>query len=389
MRALIIGGGIAGLASALALERVGVFATVHEAHPRSGEDIGAFLTIAGNGMRSLDRLGAAEAVAETGFALTELRLSAPDGDVQAERRLDAPGDPLSRFRCLRRADLRRALHDEAVRRGIPVRQGERFVSARHDGQGGVSAVFSGGGEVSGEVLVGADGLGSSVRSYVDPGRGGAAGIRYAGQNIFYGYTRDHEPPHARGRIDMIRGEGWFFGYTVSPEGEVFWFARLSAPELTRGELSSPEPGAWERRLMPVLGEAPVPARIVEATGERVMATNAHDTVPGAPWRKGSALLVGDAAHAASPATGQGASMAAEDAVVLAKALRDCDGTDAALTAYEQVRRGRAEENVRRSRDMSLERPVEPVDPETARRREEELSRALDWDIPLTALTVRP
>lgn len=383
MRAVIVGGGIAGLAAALALDRIGAQSSVHEAHPRSGEDIGAFLTIAGNGMRALDRLGAAERVAGAGFALTDLRLSGPGGEVVAERRLDTPGDPLSRFRCLRRADLRRALYEEALYRGVRVRRRERFTSPRDDGNGGVAAVFSGGGEAAGDVLLGADGLGSTVRGHVAPGQGGAAGCRYAGQNIYYGYTREHEPPHASGRIDMIRGAGWFFGYTVSPEGEVFWFARLSARELARGELSAPEPGVWARRLMPALGDAPVPARIVEATGDRVMATNAHDIPPGGPWRKGKALLIGDAAHAASPATGQGASMAAEDAVVLAKALRDRNGVDAALTAYERVRRHRVEENVRRSHAMSRERPVDPVDPETARRDEEALTRALDWDTPLT------
>ncbi|MDA2810668.1 FAD-dependent monooxygenase [Nocardiopsis sp. RSe5-2] len=389
MRAVIVGGGIAGLAAALALDRIGAQSSVHEAHPRSGEDIGAFLTIAGNGIRALDRLGAAERVAEAGFELTDLRLSGPGGEVLADRRLDTDGDPLSRFRCLRRADLRRALHDEALSRGVRVRQRERFTSARSDGHGGVAAVFSGGGEATGDVLLGADGLGSSVRGHVAPGHGGAAGCRYAGQNVYYGYTREHEPPHARGRIDMIRGTGWSFGYTVSPEGEVFWFARLSARELARGELSAPEPGAWARRLVPALGDAPVPVRIVEATGDRVMATNAHDVPPGGPWRRGRALLIGDAAHAASPATGQGASMAAEDAVVLAKALRDNPGADAALAAYERARRHRVEENVRRSHAMSRERPVAPADPETARREEEALARALDWDTPLAEAHTDP
>ncbi|GAA2277245.1 hypothetical protein GCM10010430_73890 [Kitasatospora cystarginea] len=102
------------------------------------------------------------------------------------------------------------------------------------------------------------------------------------------------------------------------------------------------------------------------------------------------VLIGDAAHAASPATGQGASMALEDAVVLAKALRDADTTASALDCYELHRRPRVEQNITVSAQLtaSRTRPPGSSGPQAqdsarpASRVDDELIRLLDWDTPL-------
>lgn len=402
MRILIIGGGIAGTAAALALDKAGLEVSVHEAHPDSGADIGAFLTLAGNGMLALAQLGAAEVVARAGFELTAMRLTSDTGSVVSTVPLGETDDPLQRFRCLRRAELGAVLRAEAVRRGIDIRYGERFVTATEH-EGGVRARFADGSSAHGDLLLGADGIHSAVRPLTDPD---AQEPRYAGQRVFYGYTTDAAPPNEPGRIEMLRGSTAAMGYAVSPAGETFWFARVSAEELSDAEIAETTPSQWRERLLPLLRPDATPAAdIVAATRSRLMVTNARDLSTVTRWRTRRMLLVGDAAHAASPATGQGASMALEDAVVLAKSLRDAPDTASALARYEQLRRPRVERNIIDSARLTSRRPPgrlqraldgyrakwrsrsgAPADaePSSEAPSDSELARQLDWDTPLTA-----
>jgi FAD-dependent urate hydroxylase len=142
---------------------------------------------------------------------------------------------------------------------------------------------------------------------------------------------------------MVFGKRAFFGYTVSPSGEIWWFANPpSARELTRSELvASTE--EWKRRLIDLFVDDATPAvEIIRATAGELAGTNQYD-MPSVPtWHRGPMVIVGDAAHATSPSSGQGASMAIEDAVVLAKCLRDLPDVSRAFAAYEQLRRERVE-----------------------------------------------
>lgn len=383
MRVLIIGGGIAGSAAALALHQAGLRPAVYEAHPDDGADIGAFLTLASNGMRALGQIGAAQAVAEAGFPLTGLRLLDASGAVLTDGPLGAHDHPLTRFRCLRRAELGAVLQREVRRRGIPISHGARLVSVTEDGTG-VVAGFADGRSAGGDLLIGADGLNSTVRALLSP-----AEPRYAGQKVFYGYTTDAAPPtpNRAGVITMVRGSATAFGYACSPVGEVFWFARVSGPPVSDAEIADATPARWRDLLVPLLRPDATPAaELVAATSDRLMVTNACDLHLGQPWRTRRTVLIGDAAHAASPATGQGASMALEDAVILAKALRDAPTTAAALADYERLRRPRVENNIVASAALSAGRTPPPNDgrERPAALTDDELIRQLDWTTPLPA-----
>ncbi|WP_329599594.1 FAD-dependent monooxygenase [Streptomyces pseudovenezuelae] len=376
-RVLVIGGGIAGTATALALHKAGFEAVVHEAHPDSAEDIGAFLTLASNGMRALAQLDASAAVTAIGFPLTSLRLLDDTGTEQAHAPMGEVSDPLLHYRCLRRGDLNAALQAEAGRRGVTVRHGARLVSVE-EGPDQVTALFADGTTATGDLLIGADGLNSAVRRSVSPGTRPC----HAGQYVFYGYTRTASPPGADACITMVRGSGAAFGYAVSPDGETYWFARVTGDPLPAEELAQGTPARWRDLLLPLLRKDATPAaELVAATGEELMVTNATEIPTGTPWRSGRILLIGDAAHAASPATGQGASMALEDAVVLAKSLRDAPDPDAALTLYETLRRPRVEHNITVSGNISRGTPTPSA---AARPSDEDLARLLEWDTDLWA-----
>ncbi|MET7689499.1 FAD-dependent monooxygenase [Streptomyces sp. NPDC005483] len=371
-RVLVIGGGVAGTAAALALHKAGYEAVVHEAHPDSAEDIGAFLTLASNGMRALAQLDASAAVTAIGFPLTSLRVLDDTGKEMAHAPMGEVTDPLLHYRCLRRGDLNTALQWEARRRGIPVRHGARLASVE-DGPDGVTAHFTDGSTATGDLMIGADGLNSAVRRSIAPG----TRPFYAGQYVFYGYTRAAAPPGTPACITMVRDSRAAFGYAVSPDGEAYWFARVSGDPLPAEQLAQSTPDHWRDLLLPLLREDATPAAgLVAATGDDLMVTNATEIPTGTPWRSGRTLLIGDAAHAASPATGQGASMALEDAVVLAKSLRDAPDTESALALYETLRRPRVEHNITVSGNISRGTHAPSA---TARPSEEDLARLLEWD----------
>lgn len=384
---IVVGGGIAGSGAALALHKAGFDVTVYEAHPDSAEDIGAFLTLASNGMRALAQMDASDAVTAIGFPLTSMRVLDDTGAELAQVPLGEAGTPHLRYRCLRRGDLNAALQAEVVRRGIDIRHGKRLVSV-DDGPDTVTAHFADGSTATGHLLIGADGLNSTVRHLISPD----ARPTYAGQQVFYGYTGEAPEADRPETITMVRGSSVAFGYTVSPEGETYWFARVCDAPLATDALAEATPARWRDRLLPPLRKDATPAAdLVAATPDQLMVTNATELPTGTPWRSGRVLVIGDAAHAASPATGQGASMALEDAVVLAKSLRDAPDTESALARYERLRRPRVEHNITVSGNISRGTHTPsgpgPGGPGTRgasadRPGDDDLIRQLEWDTDL-------
>ncbi|MEF3113616.1 FAD-dependent oxidoreductase [Streptomyces chrestomyceticus] len=383
-RILVVGGGIAGTATALALHKAEFDVVVHEAHPDSAEDIGAFLTLASNGMRALAQLGAADAVTSVGFPLRSLRLLDDRGSEVAHAPMGEADDALLRYRCLRRGELNAALQAEAVRRGVPIVHGARLVSFEN-GPHRVSARFADGSDATGDLLIGADGVHSTLRRSIAPGVEPVS----AGQRVFYGYTRSAPVADETGHITMVRGSNASFGYAVSPDRETYWFARVATETLPAEEPVSGPSRRREQLVALLRADATPAADIVAASTDGIMATNATEIPPGIPWHSGRTLIIGDAAHAASPATGQGASMALEDAVVLAKSLRDAPDAERAFALYEACRRPRVEHNITVSGQISRGTRTPPRTgsaPSPRRPGDDALIAQLDWDTDLRTVS---
>ncbi|MEK8109652.1 FAD-dependent monooxygenase [Micromonospora sp. M12] len=160
--AIVIGGGIAGPVTALALRRAGIIATVYEAYPTMASGIGGTLALAPNGMAALRAVGAHEAV--TAIATPIGRSAMAVG----RRHLDMPTlagvPPLN---VVHRAELYQVLHDRAAAEGVPFAYGKRLVDAEQT-DGGVTARFEDGSAATADILVGADGIRSTVRGLIDP-----------------------------------------------------------------------------------------------------------------------------------------------------------------------------------------------------------------------------
>ncbi|MFD7061168.1 FAD-dependent monooxygenase [Streptomyces sp. NPDC059906] len=318
MHALVIGGGVAGPATAVALRSIGAEVTVCEARPREETHLGLWVMVAPNGLAALDALGLGQVAVRQSLAGTV----GPSG-----------------FVPMRRAGLYRLLREAAVARGARMEYGRKLVDATTTADG-VVARFADDASLVGDLLIGCDGIHSRTRSIIDP----AAPVpRYIPLLNLGGFASGVDAPGVPAQLRFVPSRKGFFGYTVSGRREVWWFANLPwATEPGRGELAAMSRDSLTERLLDTFAEAPsFVADVMRATHTDLYALPTHDlpTVP--TWSRDRLVILGDAAHATTPTSGQGSSMALEDAVVLAKCLRDLPWPQA-RARYEQLRRQRVE-----------------------------------------------
>jgi FAD-dependent urate hydroxylase len=357
-KALIAGGGIAGPVTAMALQRAGIDAEVFEAHAPGTGDAGSYLTVASNGLDALRAVGADKPVLAAGFPTpVNVLLSGTGrrlGTVSNGGRL-ADGTV---SHTVKRPRLYQALHEEAVGRGIRVHYGKRLAGAEPAAGGGVVAAFDDGTRVSGDLLVGADGIHSVTRRLIDPA---APSGRYVGLVNFGGYTPGSAGSGEPGAWHMIFGRRAFFGHVADPDGGTVWFANVPRPAVSPAERAATTGEQWRRQLLELFAGDAGPARDLIADGFLELAGDSTHDLPSVPaWHRGPMVIIGDAAHAPSPTSGQGASMAAEDAVVLAKSLRDRPDISEALATYEGLRRRRVERIVAQGARTSSAKTPGPV-----------------------------
>ena len=288
--ALVAGGGIAGAATALALQKAGLEPVVLEARPGRAGGEGAFLTLGSNGLEALRQLGADAPALAAGFPTPAMTLRSGTG-----KRLGAvpastarPGGAVSR--TLMRSELAALLLAEAERRGIRVEHGRRLAGAEEAG-GRVLARFADGGSAEGDLLIGADGVHSVARRVIDPE---APRPRYGGLLNTGGRARGVRSAAEPGHYELIFGRRAFFGHVTAPDGEVWWFANLPRPEEpTAEELRALHGGDLRARLLSDFEDDAGPATaLIEAGGEPMPVSPIH-SIPHLPrWHRGRMLVVG-------------------------------------------------------------------------------------------------
>ncbi|MEP7001037.1 MAG: FAD-dependent monooxygenase [bacterium] len=358
-RAFVIGGGIAGPVSALALRRAGIDAVVFEARP-AGSASGAWLTVAVNGLDALGALddhaaegpSVRERVVAAGFPSRVIELRSGTGKRLGTVPIGGELADGTTTVTLTRAALIAALHEAARLRGVRIEHGKRLVSVERAAGGGVTVRFDDGTTDTADLLIGADGVHSRVRALIDPG---ASAPRLRGLGNIAGYVEASAAMSALGEMPersedfaMLFGKRAFFGHVKAPDGAVWWFANPpAAREWTRDEIDAFGTTAGRERLARLFDDDRAPAAaLIRATPRLVGASNTYD-LPRVPcWSDGRMVLVGDAAHAVSPSSGQGASLAIEDAVELARCLRDLPSIERAFGVYEACRRPRVERVIR-------------------------------------------
>lgn len=343
---LIIGGGIAGPVLALFLKKAGIASTVFEAYPERRETGGA-LGLAPNGVGVLAELGLAKEVIAGGTVFAAMEFRRPDGrriGIASNGTYDQPAVTLSRAR------LHQITLAAAKRQGIAIRYGKRLRDIEETASE-VIARFEDGSEARGSVIVGADGINSRLREIViaDGPKPEFTGLVGPGGFV----PRSVIPmasPEDEQRMVLYYGPGVFVGYGLGdrsdPDGAFWWTALERDAPLGDGERAAMTLKAvraevlarserWDERLL----------SIIDATTSFVPPLNLFDVASLPRWSKGRAVLIGDAAHAVSPHSGQGASLALEDAICLARQLRDKPDHAEAFADFEAERRERAEKIV--------------------------------------------
>ena len=327
---LIIGGGIGGLAAALALRRVGIEAAVFERAPEV-QEVGAGLSLWTNAMLALRALGveqevlACSAVIERSVVTTREGRRVSESDIGAASR--AAGAPSV---CVHRANLQRVLADALGRERIRL---DSPCVALEAERGGVVAHFAGERSARGRLLIGADGIRSVVRAQLR----GEVAPRYAGYLAWRGIAPMLVPECPPGMTLLVLGLGAQFGVFPCGVGQTYWFAVNNGPA---GSL--PDRAAWKQEVVRRFAgwPAPISALLAGTPDQAVLLNDVVDRPPTWPWGNGPVTLLGDAAHPTTPNLGQGACQALEDAVVLADLLRRRGLIPAALREYEQARRER-------------------------------------------------
>lgn len=334
--ALVIGGGIAGPVCALALRKGGVETTVFEAYRPGSNGIGGALALEPNGLTALDSVGAGDAVRAVAdpvvrsmMAMNNKLVNVPPGPAGTEPR-----------RAMRRDDLHRALHDVALAAGVSIVHHKRLVGVE-ERPADITATFEDGSTATADVLIGADGIHSRVRTLIDPN---APGPDYAGVLGFGSYVQadlDIEP----GTIVFAFGRRAYYIYWKERNGLIAWGANLPWKEyLTFTEARAVPAQQWVDRLRETYaGDRPGELLAGLTTPENLVCTGALHSMPPVPrWHRHRMVLVGDAVHAPSNSTGQGASLAIESALEVARCLGELSDHTAAFAEYERVRRPRVE-----------------------------------------------
>jgi len=321
-RAIVIGAGPGGLCTALALRQAGYTPVVCEAMPEMRE-VGSGLTLWPNALTALELLGVGtirDGVAPLRGIAMKRHTGAPIFFVPCEGAIGWAA-------ALHRAELQAKL--VAAVGGSALLLAARCVKVTQDASS-VTACFAGGATLSGELLIGADGLHSRVRSAV----AGDDALRWSGYRVWRGVAA-LELNDGIGVTSL--GRGAQFGIFPMSGGRTYWFAAVSEPE-------AEPPGRVAREfLLERFADWHAPAAdLIGATdGASIVASAIHDRRPIARWVSGRIALLGDAAHPSEPTLGQGACQAIEDAATLGACLAAEPSVPAALLRYQAHRIARA------------------------------------------------
>ena len=342
MRAIVIGAGVAGPVTAMALQQAGIEALVVESHGPSDGAVGSYLAVSPNGLDAFDAVGALTAVKAVGFPTRRNVMRNGSWNVLGEIPLGAPLADGTPALTMKRSVLAKVLAEEATNRGIRIDYGRRLVAAESDADG-VTARFEDGSTERGDLLIGADGVRSIVRRTIDPS---APAGRYVGLTNFGGITPAGRVPAAGLEPEtwqFMFGRHAFFGATQSPAGDIVWFVNAPREQIGAKERATTTDDSWRSWLATLFDADAGPAAALIRAGRLELAgDNTFDLGHVPTWHRNRMIVIGDAAHAPAPSSGQGASMAAEDGVLRAMALRDEATIEAAFAAFEATRRERVE-----------------------------------------------
>ena len=335
MRAAVIGGGIGGAVTALALTAAGVEVEVHEARPREADRAG-WVTLGPAAMTGFEQVGVATELWERGFPVSRIRSIDPDSGAAKDFSREEPGHRYPSTHVWRRDLL------SALRRRMDTER----ITCHYNSPAVASALDA-------DLIVGADGARSATRRLI----GNHTEPSYTGQVIRYGHHPQPATELPPSVLHFWRHDNGVVGYVGHDRDGSFWFSRYNSV--------TPNAVHDQATMLAPLRNTPVAALLDDSWVGAPIAL--YELDPGGSWHSGNTVIIGDAAHAVSPAAGRGATSTIEDAIILAKYLHK-HGYDIAetLEAFTTDRRPVAQATFRPSATRQAAATADQLDLSTVR-----------------------
>jgi 2-polyprenyl-6-methoxyphenol hydroxylase-like FAD-dependent oxidoreductase len=353
-KALVVGGGISGLAAAMVLSRQGIGVDLIERQPQV-ETLGSGITLIGPALRALDRLGVYDDCVAQGYGVTDFEIYEVDGTLATSFPLPSPvGTEQPGLLGMMRPALHQVLLHHATKEGTTVRTGTSPVHLEQQDDGKVAVTFNTNERATYDLVIGADGLRSTVRDL--------AFDRilpvFQGQGIF----RVVLPRLAEvtAEVQFHNHDGVTIGFTPTAPDRMYMYCLFAVDEAHRPPEA--EMVNLVRARIEPFGGIVAKIRDEVRTPEQINYTKFETILAPDPWYRGRTVIIGDAAHCTTPHLAAGAAMCLEDAVALGEELAAASTIDDGLRAYSARRFDRCKYVVETSSMLSY-RQTHPGDPD--------------------------
>jgi 2-polyprenyl-6-methoxyphenol hydroxylase-like FAD-dependent oxidoreductase len=343
MKIIVIGAGIGGLTTAIALQKKGFEVQVYEAASEIRE-VGAGLWMAANAMNVLEKMGLSNEVKAAGNQLLGAGLG------------DHHGQPLSKVDfnkiiknygngtiAIHRGHLQRILLENTLKSTVFT---DKRLKNIIDTEGVIQVEFEDGTHAECDILIGADGIKSVVRKHIF----GDIPLRYSGQTCWRGIVK-MKLSDTKNSLELWGTRaGLRACYSQVNENEVYWYVTVKERANVKFRTNDLKP-----YLLDLVSEfqSDIKKVIDQTEDNAILHNDLYDFKPIPKWYKGNIVLAGDAAHAATPNLGQGACQAIEDAYVLAECLEKYKHPQDAFQNYQDIRIKKAQFVVNTSYQIGL------------------------------------
>lgn len=330
----IIGAGIGGLTTAIALEQKGIKTRMFE-QAEQVKEVGAGIILANNAMQVYEKLGLRKVIEENGNPISSMNIT--KSNLKPLSKID-----LSYFEqkhntkniAIHRGKLQQILIDKLKSTEINL---DHKLTSIVKNENGYDLNFENGNQIPSSTVLGADGLNSIVRQDIFPNNS----IRNANQICWRGVTEYELPVKFRNELNEAWGKSERFGFVQIAENKVYWYA-LKTFKKNKNEFSINDLHQYFSSYNSIIKD------IINSTQkEQINTAEISDLKPTNTWFKGNVCLIGDSAHATTPNMGQGACQAIEDAYVLSECLNKYE-ISKAFSEYQKLRLPKAHQVVKAS-----------------------------------------
>lgn len=330
----IIGAGIGGLTTAIALEEKGIKTRIFE-QANQIKEVGAGIILANNGMQVFEKLGLRKAIEENGNSISSMNIT--KSNLKPLSKID-----LSYFErkyntkniAIHRGKLQQILIDKL--KSTEINLAHKLTTIVKN-ENGYDLSFENGNQIKSSTILGADGLNSIVRQNIFPNNS----IRNANQICWRGVTEYELPLKFRNELNEAWGKSERFGFVQISENNVYWYA-LKSFKKDKNEFSLNYLHQYFSSYNSVIIDL-----IYSTKKEQINTAEISDLKPTNTWFKENVCLIGDSAHATTPNMGQGACQAIEDAYVLSECINKYSIAKA-FSEYQKLRLTKAQQVVKTS-----------------------------------------